>query len=588
MKPSSQRLSNFRLVFFLAVLSLYATSLIAIPPQLGSKKVIVMLVDFPDLTNSAPSGVTVSNEMFSVNSFYQSNSFNQLSFTADVIGPLHMPANSANYLKTSGVGGLRNDAFTAARAIGDEPTNYDYDIVTFTNIGFGFSGLATIGGRGLWVQIWPGGAFTASVVEHELGHNLGLGHAHAWVSPSVIGPVSSSDTGNLFDAMGGSQYPQASSHFNSNFKFLLGWIPINCIQTVSSNGSYRIYAMDGCGSLNPARKYGLFVPAAITTPGDSEDYWVECRQLINTPPTTNGVILMWGNSSSANDSYLLDTTPGSQAGLLDMSDSPVTLGRSFTDPNKKITIAPISKSGTGADTYFDVQVTLNSTSVPPAIATQPSSQTALAGSNAVISVTGASSSPINYQWRRYGTSVAGATNAVLSLTNVSANQAGDYTVVLSNSLGSVESSLVTLTVTYPPPPSCYLIPQGIVAWWPGDGHPLDWIGTNHGVLQQTASYAQGEVGQAFALNGSTDFVQVPNSSLWAFGTNDFTIELWANFSIVGGDCAFVADDNGGGEQKNGFFGGMTNSLDSLLLMQTAVKLMSEPPIFRRLQINGII
>lgn len=553
MSGSIKSMSTLNAISLLVLGCICPTCLTAITPQLGSKKVIVMRVDFPDMTNSAPSMASVSNAMLSVSSFYQSNSFNQLSITSTVISALRLPKNSRNYLNISGMEGLSSDAFAAARAIGYDPANYDYDIVTFTNIGFGFAGFATIGGRGLWLQIWPGGTFTASVVAHELGHNFGLGHAHAWVSPSVIGSGSMWDTGNLFDAMASAQYSLGSSHFNSNSKFLLGWIPTNCIQIVSSSGSYRIYAMDGCGPLNATRKYGLVVPAATEIPVGSEAYWVECRQLINTHSTTNGVILMWGNSSSPNGSYLLDTTPGTQAGLLDLSDSPIALGRSFTDPNKRITIAPTARGGTGADKFFDIQVTLNSPLEPPAITKQPSPQTVPAGFTAVLSVAGTSSLPVNYQWLCFGSSVVGATNAVLVLTNVSMAQSGDYMVVLSNSLGSIASSLASLTVTSPPPPSCYPLPQDMVAWWPADGHPLDWIGTNHAVLEQTASHAQGKVGQAFALNGSTDFLQAPSSPLWALGTNNFTIELWANFSVVGGDRALVACDSGGGMRAKWIF-----------------------------------
>ena len=47
-----------------------------------------------------------------------------------------------------------------------------------------------------------------------------------------------------------------------------------------------------------------------------------------------------------------------------------------------------------------------------------------------------------------------------------------------------------------------------------------------------ASLTNGEAGQAFSLNGSSGYVRVPNSALWAFGTNSFTIELWANFKTV--------------------------------------------------------
>jgi hypothetical protein len=517
--------------------------------QSNAKTVLVMLVDFPDVPNTAPSISAASNAMLSVNNFYQSNSFGQMSMTAAVIGTFRMPTNSASYVSTFDITRLRNDAFSAARSIGYEPNNYDYDIVAFTSVGFSFAGFGTVGGRGVWLQ---GNTFSAQNAAHELGHNLGLWHANAWISPSVIGSGSHLEQGNLFDAMG-SAPPFPTGHFNLNFKFLLGWLPANYLHTVTSNNTYRIYAMDGGGALNPVRRYGLHIPAGVTNAGAAADYWVECRQLINNNAVSNGVIVMWGSTNVTTESRLLDTTPGSQAGILDMSDSPVTIGRSFTDPNKLITIAPIARGGTGADTYMDVQVTLNSALMPPTITVQPVAQTVMAGSNATFSVTGSSSSAINYQWRRYGFALTGATSPTLLLTNASANQAGDYSVVLSNSLGSVVSSLAALTVTSPPPANCYPMPSGLIAWWTADGHPLDWASTHHGVLQQTTSFATGRIGQAFALNGSTDFVSVPDSSAWTFGSSDFSIELWANFSASGGSQAFIASDEGPGNTPKWIF-----------------------------------
>jgi len=524
----------------------------ALPPQLGSRKILVMLLDFPDLPDSAPSAAVVSDAMLSVDSFYQSNSFNRLSLASKVIGPLRMPTNSAAYINYLNLTGLRNDALAAAQAVGCDPNNYDYDIVTYTNIGFSSADAGVIGGRGAWVENAAGAyLFDAGIAAHELGHNLGLGHAHAWLSPTVTGAGARLDYGNAFDVMGSGPFP--SGHFNSNFKYLLGWIPTNCVQSVGTNGTYRIYAMDGGGEINPERAYCLFIPAGVTTPGQPEDYWVECRQLLDNPSLSDGVVIMWGDTVSSDDCLVLDTTPGSAAGILDSWDCPVTLGRSFTDPNKAITIAPLARGGTGPDTYFDVQVTLNSAAKPPVITAPPNSQSVTNGSDVVLSVSGNSSLPVDYQWRVYGRTIPGGTNASLVLTNVSAAQSGTYSVTLSNSLGSVESDLANLKVTYPPPSAAYPLPQGLVAWWPGDGHPMDWVGTNHGVLQGSAAYAPGEVHQAFSLNGSSDFIEVPNSPSWHLGTNDFSIELWANFSAVGGDRAFVADDDGGGQQNKWIF-----------------------------------
>ena len=78
------------------------------------------------------------------------------------------------------------------------------------------------------------------------------------------------------------------------------------------------------------------------------------------------------------------------------------------------------------------------------------------------------------------------------------------------------------------PADCISPPAGLVAWWPGEGDALDLVGGNDGTLGGGVTFTNGEVGEAFSFGGGS--FQVPQSDLWAFGTNSFTIELWANFN----------------------------------------------------------
>ena len=54
--------------------------------------------------------------------------------------------------------------------------------------------------------------------------------------------------------------------------------------------------------------------------------------------------------------------------------------------------------------------------------------------------------PLNYQWRKSGAAVSGATSSSLAFTASAVSDAGDYGVVITNSCGSVTSSAATLTV----------------------------------------------------------------------------------------------------------------------------------------------
>jgi arabinan endo-1,5-alpha-L-arabinosidase len=91
--------------------------------------------------------------------------------------------------------------------------------------------------------------------------------------------------------------------------------------------------------------------------------------------------------------------------------------------------------------------------VAPRITTQPQSQTVTAGANVQFSVTATGQPAPTYQWVFNGTAISGATGSSYSLTNVQSSSAGDYTVAVSNSAGSVTSGKATLTVnaaTTPP------------------------------------------------------------------------------------------------------------------------------------------
>jgi hypothetical protein len=73
-------------------------------------------------------------------------------------------------------------------------------------------------------------------------------------------------------------------------------------------------------------------------------------------------------------------------------------------------------------------------------------QTITAGGDVTLSVVATGMPPPAYQWLKDDVAVAGATNSSLTLSTVSAANAGSYSVVITNSAGSVTSSVAALTV----------------------------------------------------------------------------------------------------------------------------------------------
>ncbi len=87
----------------------------------------------------------------------------------------------------------------------------------------------------------------------------------------------------------------------------------------------------------------------------------------------------------------------------------------------------------------------------PLITQQPFSQPGLVGTNVTFTVGVEGSLPLSFQWRFNGDAVSGATGSTLTLTAVQTNQAGGYSVVVTNSFGSVTSQVAVLTVIGVPP-----------------------------------------------------------------------------------------------------------------------------------------
>jgi uncharacterized repeat protein (TIGR01451 family) len=82
----------------------------------------------------------------------------------------------------------------------------------------------------------------------------------------------------------------------------------------------------------------------------------------------------------------------------------------------------------------------------PVITTQPQSKSANSGDNVGLTVAASGDAPLRYQWRLNTTNYVGATNATLSLSNITFLNGGAYRVVVANNSGSVTSEVAVLKV----------------------------------------------------------------------------------------------------------------------------------------------
>ena len=83
----------------------------------------------------------------------------------------------------------------------------------------------------------------------------------------------------------------------------------------------------------------------------------------------------------------------------------------------------------------------------PAITNQPADQAVTAGQTATFAVGASGTEPLSYQWYfNTNTLLGGAASSLLEIVNAQTNDAGGYSVIVSNAYGSVTSAVARLTV----------------------------------------------------------------------------------------------------------------------------------------------
>jgi hypothetical protein len=124
-----------------------------------------------------------------------------------------------------------------------------------------------------------------------------------------------------------------------------------------------------------------------------------------------------------------------------------TPAATLSDSGSRLSV--VLSNTTGSVTSAGATLTVNPPVVPPSITIQPVSQTVTSGQAATFSVA-TTGTAVSYQWQKNGAAIGGATLSTYQtpVTTVSDN-GSQFTVVVSNTAGSVNSGGATLTVKAP-------------------------------------------------------------------------------------------------------------------------------------------
>src|ERR1041385_883410 len=187
----------------------------------------------------------------------------------------------------------------------------------------------------------------------------------------------------------------------------------------------------------------------------------------------------------------------------------------------------------------------------PRITTQPTNQFASLGPNVTFFVFASGIAPLSYQWRFNEAEIAAATKRTLVLTNVQMINAGDYTVVATDTSGSVTSRVAHLDVD----PAFTMITAGPVANDTGTSINGSWGDYNNdGFPDLLASNLDAPVDFLYLNKGDGTFERVLTNVIgglladgggaWGDYDNDGFLDLYTVSGNNNGNWLYHNEGNG--------------------------------------------
>ncbi len=243
----------------------------------------------------------------------------------------------------------------------------------------------------------------------------------------------------------------------------------------SNNGPYFVLASPNATSpmtnwtaiaTNAFDASGRFISTNPTTPGAPQQFFRLFTGSLPSPPGMGPSITTQPTNKTVNagQSASFTVTATGSAPLRYQwffnTNTPVptatnaTLNLTNAQAGNAGGYSVIITNGAGSVTSIVASLTVNS---PPGITTAPTNQTVIIGSNATFVVVASGSGTPGYQWYFTNAPLPGATTSSLTITNAQTNDAGGYSVIVTNVFGAATSAIAVLTVVPPFPTNVFFV-----------------------------------------------------------------------------------------------------------------------------------